>query len=527
MPDPEQNVVTVLDIATRAESIHAADAPWVVIGSQPYLPAILSTGAIRRHLFQPQATLGDGVAEIAAIVLDNTDRRWDRYHRLVDGRPITQRRASRSSRNPDDYTQLFAGVIETATYKGNEWELQVLSRRTAIAEELVQTKRYDGTATTGEAGVGGGEDLEGKPEPILIGSAFNVSPPRANPHVPVFQLSTGWPGHAVAIEFVRDSGADIAAGTQHPTLAALLATAPSAGTYDWYSGDDGTYFVLGSAASGEVTVAATEGGGRTIAECAERILLRSTRLVAGDVHGVGAMNAAMAGQGGVWFGASDTTIGQALTEVLSGIGSWVDNLDDQSVTLYPWGQLPAVADQDINADTGVLGAGTDRDWETLDEGIDLVSTQDVGGGAAVSEVIVGYQRNYTVQTRTQVAGVAEPRIARLEQDWLTVSAVDDAARAVNALTPPMRINTALASKSDAERVAALQLDLRRGGIDIYRVPISALRVATDIGGTIRLTSNKYGLERALCGVLGREDSGRTVQGAQMTTLIVWRPSEAL
>ncbi|MFX4223527.1 MAG: hypothetical protein ACMVO3_22645 [Thalassobaculum sp.] len=513
--------ITIVDVETRSGWRYFTDTAEVRVSRIPYLPLLMSTGGFRRHLFSPGSTLGAGQSEAEPILLANADRALDDLHRSVDGRRIIVRQGEpdsegRPPRDLSSYTVVFQGRMDPADFTGDVVRLQPLNRQTVISEGLVTETRFDGTATSGGAGLGGSVDLAGKPHPLLVGYAYNVEPAAANPFDQIYMVSQGWPGHSAVLHFVKDRGVSITPDTQHATLADLRAVAEAASIttsrYDWYSGDDGTWFALGSLPAGIVTVEATEGGGRTTAETAEFLLERSSEVTAGLVQGVAAMNSFAPGESGIFVGTEDRTIGSALEQVLELVGYWHDALDGSGVVVGAWRE-PEGSDQTISEN------------ETLDD-IDLLSTNDVGGGAPVKEVLVGYRRNYTPLTKSDLDATAAVSDAlALSQEFLvtTPATVADAV-ARNPLAQTMRLNTSFRYAADAERIRDRQRDMRASGIDLFKVPVATTTATAGVGRGVTVTNRRHGLTRALCGVLGRESAGRTVDNIAVTDLIIWRPS---
>lgn len=508
--------VTIIDVETRTGWRYFTDSARVIIDRRPYEPRLETTGGYTRHQFQPGATMGPGEAVAKSFVLSNSDRSLESLHRTVDGRKIVVRVGDldtdgKPPRTLSAYPITFQGRIENCEFEGDLAELRILSRQTAIAEALVTDVRFDGTATSGGAGAGGNVELAGKPEPILLGYAYNFSPPSANPFDGVYQVSRGWSGHSVVFEWVRDRGAEITPGSSHASLSALLGATPTGGQYDWYTGDDGTFIYPGSPAEGVITVAATEGGGRTVAEVAQWLLEQSTEVTVGSVAGVAAMNTAVPGEAGIWIGTEDTTIGTALEEVLRGVGYWVDDLNNLTVSLGYW-DAPQAPAQTISA------------WETLDD-IDLLSTSDVGGGAPISQVLIGYRRNYTPLNKSELIDTVATEVASpLSEEYRLARSEVYNALALNPLAQTMRLDTSLKELDDAQRIADHHRDLRATGIDLFRVPLATSRATADIGGAVTITNPRFGLAAALCGVLGRDTTGRTVDGIAVTDFVIWRPT---
>jgi hypothetical protein len=511
--------VTLIEVETRSGWRYFADTGGIIIGRQPYDPRVEATGGYFRHLFAPTATLGPGAAEAKPVLLANADRALDGLHRAVDGRRIVIRTGDRladgrPSGNIDDYPVTFQGRIETARFPGDSVELAVLSRQTAIAEALVTDVRFDGTATSGGAGVGGNAELAGKPLPTLVGTAFNFLPPYGNAFDYVLCVSRGWPGHSAAINAVRDAGVALTAGTARATLALLLAASPASGEYDWYSGDDGTWIKLGAKPAGAVKVDATEGGGRTVARVAEFLLSLSPEV--STVNGGPLMDSRAPWPAGRWIGPEDTALGVALEDALRGVGSWTDDLSGGGVTLRFWDapQAPVAAI---------------AEWEVLDDNIELLSSNDAGGGSPIRELLVGYRRNYSPDDAGTLDSAVDTDVASLlGQEWSIETAADPDVLAANPLAQTLRLDTALATAEGAAAIAAHHLDLRKSGIDIYRAPLPTSRVGVDIGQTITLTARRFGLSDvpggAVCGVLGRDTTGRRVEDISQTDLILWRPT---
>ncbi len=161
--------------------------------------------------------------------------------------------------------QPFATLVANGTINST-MVFQLRDPRVALAAPL-QPSKYGGTNAGGQ-GVDGEADIRGLVKPILYGVVSNIPPVRVNASQLIYQVAD----RPAAILCVRDGGLALPAGVARETLATLQSNSPAPGSYDTYSGPEGTFFKLGTTPVFQIACDAQEGQGRT------NLLLQSSTL---------------------------------------------------------------------------------------------------------------------------------------------------------------------------------------------------------------------------------------------------------
>ncbi len=193
-----------------------------------------------------------------------------------DGRSIVQRIGDRGAAYPSGYVVTINGSMAGAPSFSRTQITFHPSDLTESLKKTLQTQRYAGTNAL-PLGVEGVDDLKGKVKPIVLGLGSNMSPLQVNTSLQIYQASIAVGSQAVTIAAVRDKGIPLTAGATYANMAAMLATAPAAGTYRVLSNTtDGCFFRLNSPPAGQVTCDAVYGtttAQRTHAQVWQRLLL--------------------------------------------------------------------------------------------------------------------------------------------------------------------------------------------------------------------------------------------------------------
>lgn len=252
-------------------------------------------------------------------------------------------------------------------------------------EAPLHGNRYDGTG-----GSNGDASITGVIRPYGIGPCFNVTPQMVDATKRILQLTDGamW-----AVSAMRNNGVAWGPGTNRASYAAMDAATPAASVFDTCLAEG--YIRLGSGTLGDITVDFT--GDCTVTapylkrgDIAKRIVTRagtglSTAQV--DATALAALNTAQPDDTN-FFWNGEITKRAALDEVMSGCCGWwyinpggnlvLGALDEPTGTplaTYTW------PDDFVGAPTALETFADPRYRTTL-----------------------GYQRNYTVQARSTLAG---------------------------------------------------------------------------------------------------------------------------
>lgn len=383
------------------------------------LPLLASAGSYEINLFSRGKISGDSEVSFGNIVLDNTNGELD-YLRTwgFDGQALTLRYGDRGLDNPTDFTIVFSGTIANVTFTEREITFSLRNRQASLSTKVFIEERYSGDTSSADHVNGTEADLKGLPPPELLGDAGgeNISPPLVNQAKACFQISRR---EIQSIEEVRMKGALVTAGTSRASLAALQAATVTAGTYDYYlgSGSDGAYIRLGSAIDGRVTVKAKQGAdaaARTIGQICSNIFSRAGETV--ESADVTAFDGEISAETGLWIGTDEVTFGDVLNNILSSYrGWWIDDIETGNFRIG-WLQLPNSAQSTY----------TFEDWMLSDSGSDdkikrIASTEE-NKDIPVYRVNQQYNKNYTVLSEGDLAGVALSFLEFAKLEWRTIQA---------------------------------------------------------------------------------------------------------
>lgn len=144
----------------------------------------------------------------------------------------------------------YLGIVSTGIHA---WGAQI--NYGLIAKPYAVTA---GAAATGND-IDGDADVKGKPKPIVYGTVSNVLGVRISQSKLMWQVAD----KSVSVLCVRDGGAPLTLGTVRATLASIQTNTPTPGTYDSYSGVEGTFIRLGTKPVRQITIDAQEAATRT------------------------------------------------------------------------------------------------------------------------------------------------------------------------------------------------------------------------------------------------------------------------
>jgi hypothetical protein len=488
-----------------------------------YLPRVISPGTYERHLWRAGTTRGRGEVSYGSIELANADgaldflASWD-----VDGRALTILRGDPAAGRAAFQT-VFAGTMDSIAATWATISVRIRDVAAAVAEKLAVSDRYTGGNVLPNGVEGVADDLKSKSKPLLIGECQNFAPPRVNASLLIYQISAA---PIDAITAVFDNGNTLTPGVARANVAALQATAPAVGKYDWSLGDttEGAYFRLGSTPGSDAitcSARAAPAAGCTVAQTVQTVLARAGATVSG-VAALDALQPAVVGYfvgvGGDTLGATDaelvtagTQIGVVLDALCASVGaSWTPDRNGQFVLrrLEPPTGPPIV---------------TFGHWQIIDA-LTLIPTEDDGRGIPAYEIELHYGRNWTVQSGASVSGAADAR-----KDWLalayrtaraTIPTVWNPATQTgrNPSSKPCTVETLLRDEADAISEATRLAPIygaRRTYLSFVVAPDQAAGV--DLGSIIALDTPRFGLAGKPLVVTGILED----RGGNRTTLFAW------
>lgn len=373
----------------------------VVFNNQYYEPRLKQPGNFSQNIFSDGRTGGASQTGYGEIVLLNPDGGLDPLITYgFDGRPLILRKIVDGVGSI-----LMSCSMEQPTPSWTEVPIRIKDKQ-QLFNVAIQPTKYIGDNVLPD-GLEGSDDIKGQPKPILYGVVNNLTPVCVNTSRLIYQCSDT---ALAALSAVRDRGVPLAADTAYTTQAEMFANPPVPGTYRVYLA--GGVFRLGSLPTGAVTCDAVEGstaGLRTAAQIAKRVALRVITAGEMDLTDIAALDTANNAEVGIYV-KQEATVAAVLDEILSSVGAWYGF---NSVGVLNMGRLEApIASPSLATFTNA---------ELLD--IQRRATNDTGRGIPPYKINLGYDKNYTVQDATSLAGSAREVLSWAKYSrptgWLT------------------------------------------------------------------------------------------------------------
>jgi hypothetical protein len=345
-----------------------------------YEPRLLNPGSLKMMMFSDGTTMGASTLGYGELSLVNTDGGLD-Y--LLDA-GISGRSAVIKELIAGAAVLLMSCSSEQVTLDSSTVNIRIKDPQQAFTVP-VQPNKYAGNNALPD-GVEGVADIAGKPKPILLGEVSNATPICVNTSRLIYQLRDG---ALFSIPNVYDSGVSLTAGSPYTSFADMQANPPNAGEYRAYLA--GGMFRLGSSPFGAVTADGIQGAtaaDRTAAKVALAILSKAS-FTSYDSASFAALDTLNNSVIGIYI-TDETTVAVALDEVVNSIGAYYGF--DAANTLHV-GRL----DAPVAAPIVTL---TDSEIRSIDR----LATQDEGRGVPTWKTTINYDKNYTVQGASNLAG---------------------------------------------------------------------------------------------------------------------------
>lgn len=458
-----------------------------------YEPRISAPPHFLRMLFNTaQASFGSssGAQTPGEIIFENSDGGVDylMWQYAFDGLPFTVRQGTIGT-PVSTWTVINSGTsMDIQADNATTLSIVVNNQQQNLTLDQVRPM-YGGTNVLPNGVDGTPADLMGQYKPRVYGTVLNVSPKAVNTSLLIYQCSDQ---ANCSITQVYDNGVALTAATPYASLAALEASAPSAGYYGVFEG----YFRLGSSPASQVTCDATTPGMTTVASILQQLALDSTFITSGQISSadVTAMNTAYPQTVGVWADGSTAT--QDLMDLIAiSIGAYY-NFDRFGVlrmaVLVPPSGTPSVTfDATVMEDITITAAG-------------IPSYQ----------VTLNYATNYTTQNQPATS-VTVARRTFLSQSNLTQVASNTAVQTAWPSALTQTFTTALVNQADAVTIAAQFLAIfSRRLLMTMDIPLSQLGTL-DIGSVVGFTYPRYNLPSKLMLIVGI-DAGADTNVANLT-----------
>lgn len=444
-----------------------------------YQPRVAASGApvISRETDGAGSTGGAGGLSFGTITLNNADGALDGLGDLgFDGRALTIRFLPSGSRTMAEATTLYRGTVT---------ELQV--SRDSV--RITARDRFEELNVPAGALIDAAEwpDAEGQRMPVCAGKPLNVPFVWLDRVKLIAALHDG-PGTVDAAVGatggVYDLGVGLDREADYADMAALQATAPTAGHYKLLSDASGLYVRLGSRPddygkmAADVVLTSPNGPAQI-----QAIAQRAETIGSGDIDAASFTALSRAWDvGGYWPG--ETTILEAVSEIAASIGAVI--FFGRTGTLKAARLTPP-------AGSGVLDL-----FGPQSKGVDAVSHQlfeldRVRVSRPVKEVSVGYDRAHSVYSDLGALWTTDATRAELVSKEYRRSLVSDAATATkHKLAETITLDTILRDQTNAETVAE-EIRAARGAW-IYQGSLranNAVLSAMELGARVDMTDTRF------------------------------------
>ena len=431
-------------------------------------------------------TWGSGGGTLGILELTDPDGELDDLRTLGwDGAPIEIRRGE-----PDAYFSTYSTVAKLSAagirfdLRRKEILLRDLSWQLSQAE--LHGERYGGTG-----GADGDATLKGRIKPIAFGEVFNIPPVQINATGLIYQVSCT---SVLAIDAVKDGGNDLTPGSDYATYAELAAATVASGHYATCKALG--LFRLGSAPVYAIT-ADVRGDNdsrngltypETRAQIARRIATGRGNIRLRDPQDLDGATFSVLDQwqpatvGRYWD--AEITKAEALSELMVGCcGWWSIGLDGRLAI----GQVedPALAAASLTLDfDGDNGADVRVDAPSM-----------TNWQPPRRSTLMGWQRNYTPLSVTQIAGVvsqsdaailqAQGQLATSNSLWVQSSYPS---------SPVVQIDGGFAAEADAQLEADRQRRLFGQVREVFELPVVMDPFAPVVGRVVAIANaNRLGL----------------------------------
>lgn len=335
-------------------------------------------------------------------------------------------------------------------------------------------------------GTGGGDGtaaMTGLPIMEVFGQCLNVSPQIVDPTKLIYRFHAT---QAQSVDGVYVRGASVTAGVNRADYAALAATAPTAGQYDYTLTASGSFIRLGSNPDGIVTMDvkgdATGSYVNTVPMIAKRLLLRGIDASRIDAAAFDSMNYIAAGAAGIAF-TDQTTVEAAVSRLVMSIAGYWGDRGDGLLTI---GRL--------NVPSGSSGLLFDV-TNIYDEVTPDTIPDDIY--PSVYRVIATYAKNWTPMDGQDVVAaptITETRRTELQQPYKTVQFLDSTRLTVNPNARSMPVlETYFVNSSDAQAIADTLGNIYQAGRQLYSYTVGYSGYGLRLNDEVKLMWPRYGL----------------------------------
>ena len=410
-------------------------------------------------------------------------------------------------KNYTSFATVYSAVAGDWSIEGDSVRLRVATLASRLQDRL-QSQTY-----AGSGGVQGTEDMTGRTVPTAFGRCLNVPAQVLDPTVLTFDLHGG---PLDSITAVYDAGIALGLDVDYATYDELATSSVLDGEYS--SCLAAGKIKLGLAPTGSVT-ADIQGDNQLFdargytdehGGVMKKILMNYSDLVDSqiDLASFDALDVLQPASMGLFLPAGDqSTIEQVLEQIAFSCGAFVGQ--DRS-GLYRVQRLDAPA--------------ANQHWTFTDRELLDLRQERLPYRIPWKSWGIGYQRNWTTQTGTDLAGgVTQERRAFLEAEYRYVYAQEPniALQHFTSSGAPL-VSSLFIDKTVAETEAQRRIALYGLGRAYYRVIVPTALFSVEIGQTVRLISNKYGLTAGRnCVVVSIDDDAGSDTKLATTEMLVF------
>jgi hypothetical protein len=491
---------TTLRFCSEAYVTKPTDTP----ANTYYEPRIKTPADITRNLFASGTTSGASRVGYGIVELANVDGGLDYMANYsYDNRALTIKIG-----NPEDaystFTTILAGTMEQVEFTFNT--VTILARdKLAILDLPLQKTEFAGTNSlpSGLEGVG---DIKGQKKPFCYGKVYNVQPPCVNTSRLIYQVNDAVISDVTA---VYDKGAGLTKGSAYSSIADMEANAPSAGNYRVCSTSSGSYFRLGSTPAGLITCDVTQGASssnRTAAQIIKAMAIKGG-VSSGDINAsdVTALDTANNAEVGIWVYGEDSGL-TCIDQISESVGAWYGYDATGQFRMGRFAAASGAADIEINDDNIIS--------------IEAIRPSDTDRGIPAYKILLGYLKNYTVQTADVASSVTDARKSVLQYPTANTVATDATVQTQYLLATEIHRDTLLVDATAAGTEATRLLNLYKVKRTMYQISIAldVTETLPDLNGVANLTLNRFGLDS---GTLFRIIGISSSYAKNRATLTLW------
>jgi hypothetical protein len=399
---------------------------------------------------------GGPVQSVGEIVLENADGYFDG---TLTGYAIDGRRVRVKMGGPDfaydDFGTVFDGTAKEWVYTETEIRLPIRDNL-ELLNVPIQTTVY--TSATG------GNAFAGKPQPLLFGKVFNITPPLKDPVGLVYHVNSDG---STIVSTVYDQGVALSA----------VVSSPAAGQYS-VDASAGT-FTLGGSPAGIITCTARGvASASTTSDIVQRICENYAGLAQSSLDLGTFQDLSNQSSIGIWIGPEQRSCLDVIGEIMYGVGGW-----------FGFNRAGKLQVGILEAPASAVSQGTFTQT-------DILAIERVSLPSEVSppnfQRRVGYQRNYTLQSTDLAGSVSDERRAFLREEYRVAISTDTNIKSTHLLaTDPPIVRGLFTEQTDAQDEADRLLTLYKADRSHYRVTIKGRSFGLDLGQTVQIVYPRW------------------------------------